>query len=136
MLIISIIKNPHSLDLGHKLLLICLTHGLSLIWITFGESRVIILFFLISRLQLGLGIIISLNLNKLQIRIPPLLLLPFSSPSPPLSRQSNLLILNISAKSSQIFTTFWGKLPVGIQQWLKQKIYKSINKQTNKQTNK
>ena len=68
--------------------------------------------------------------------------LPFSFPSPSLlpfpspSRQSNLLILNISAKSSPIFTKFWGKLPLGILQWLKQKNNENINKQTNKQTNK
>ena len=57
------------------------------------------------------------------------------SPSPP-SRQSNFLILNISAISSWIFTKFWGKLPLGTLQWLKQKTNEYINKQTNKQTNK
>ena len=61
-------------------------------------------------------------------------LLPFSPSSP--SCQSNLLILNISAKSSPIFTKFWGKLPLGILRWLKQKTNEYINKQTNKQTNK
>ena len=64
------------------------------------------------------------------------LLLPSSPSSPPPSRQSNLLILNISAKSSRIFTKFWGKLPLGILRWLKQKNNEYINKQTNKQTNK
>ena len=61
-----------------------------------------------------------------------LLLLP-CFPSPP--RQSNLLILNISAKSSQIFTKFSVELSVGVPLWLKQKTNKSY-KQTNKQTNK
>ena len=42
-------------------------------------------------------------IKPLQSRIPPLLL-PFSFFPP--SRQSNLLILNISAKSSPIFTKF------------------------------
>ena len=55
--------------------------------------------------------------------------LPFF-PSPP-SHQSNLLILNISAKSSRIFSKFWGKLPLGILPWLKQK-----NKQIYKQNKK
>ena len=70
-------------------------------------------------------------IKPLQSRIPPL---PFPSPSP--SRQSNLLILIISAKSSRIFTKFSGKIPLGVLRWLKQKTNKSINKQTNKQTNK
>ena len=55
---------------------------------------------------------------------------------PPPSCQSNFLILNISAKSSQIFTKFSGELSVGVPLWLKQKGNKSINKKTNKQTNK
>ena len=51
-------------------------------------------------------------IKPLQSRIPPLL--PFSPSSPPLSCQSNLLILNISAKSSHIFTKFSGYIPVGV----------------------
>ena len=48
--------------------------------------------------------------------------------------QSNFRILNISAKSSQIFTKFSGDLSLGVPIWLKQK--KQISKQTNKQKNK
>ena len=58
--------------------------------------------------------------------------LPVSFPPP--SRQSNLLILNISAKSSQIFMKFLGELSVGVPWGLKQK--KQTNLLTNKQTNK
>merc|ERR1711867_309049 len=50
--------------------------------------------------------------------------------------QSNFLILNISAKSSRIFTKFSGELSLGVPLLSKQKTNKSINKQTNKQTNK
>ena len=47
------------------------------------------------------------------------------------------MILNISSKSSLIFTRISGKHPVGVPQRLKQKkTNKSINKQTNKHTNK
>ena len=50
------------------------------------------------------------NIKPLQSRIPPLL--PFFFPSPSLLRHAslNLLILNISAKSSPIFTKFSGNL--------------------------
>ena len=76
-------------------------------------------------------------IKPLQSRIPSLLLLPSF---PPPSCQSNFLIINISAKSSQIITKFSGELSVSVPWWLKQKTNKYINnqptKQTNKQTNK